>query len=88
MKDRLELLLAKRLSSLTHGKPWPALQVAEQREIRNRIHREISRELWIGTFHALFSRLLRFDIDKFKDPEGLTWTKPVSYTHLTLPTKA
>lgn len=55
-----------------------ALQVAEQREIRNRIHREISRELWIGTFHALFSRLLRFDIDKFKDPEGLTWTKQFS----------
>ena len=78
MKDRLELLLAKRLSSLTHGKPWNALQVAEQREIRNRIHREISRELWIGTFHALFSRLLRFDIDKFKDPEGLTWTKQFS----------
>ena len=78
MKDRLELLLAKRLSSLTHGKPWTALQVAEQREIRNRIHREISRELWIGTFHALFSRLLRFDIDKFKDPEGLTWTKQFS----------
>ncbi len=78
MKDRLELLLAKRLSSLTHGKPWNALQVAEQREIRNRIHREISRELWIGTFHALFSRLLRFDIDKFKDPEGFTWTKQFS----------
>ena len=78
MKDRLELLLAKRLSSLTHGKPWTALQVAEQREIRNRINREISRELWIGTFHALFSRLLRFDIDKFKDPEGLTWTKQFS----------
>ena len=78
MKDRLELLLAKRFSSLTHGKPWTALQVAEQREIRNRIHREISRELWIGTFHALFSRLLRFDIDKFKDPEGLTWTKQFS----------
>jgi len=48
---------------LSHGKPWTALQVAEQRQIRNRIYREISRELWIGTFHALFARLLRFDID-------------------------
>ena len=26
----------------------------------------------------MFSRLLRFDIDKFKDPEGLTWTKQFS----------
>ena len=90
MKDRLELLLAKRLANVSHGKPWSTLEVAEQRQIRNRIYREISRELWIGTFHALFARLLRFDIDKFKDPEGLTWTRQfsisVSYTHLTLPT--
>ena len=78
MKDRLELLLAKRLANIIHGKPWSALQVAEQRQIRNRIYREISRELWIGTFHALFARLLRFDIDKFKDPEGLTWTRQFS----------
>ncbi len=78
MKDRLELLLAKRLANIAHGKPWTALQVAEQRQIRNRIYREISRELWIGTFHALFARLLRFDIEKFKDPEGLTWTRQFS----------
>ena len=43
MKDRLELLLSKRLSNISHGKPWNALQVAEQRQIRNRIYREISR---------------------------------------------
>ena len=78
MKDRLELLLAKRLSIITHQKPWSAINIAEQRQIRNRIYREISKELWIGTFHALFARLLRFDIDKFKDPEGLTWTKQFS----------
>jgi len=78
MKDRLELLLAKRLANVSHGKPWSALEVSEQRQIRNRIYREISRELWIGTFHALFARLLRFDIDKFKDPEGLTWTRQFS----------
>lgn len=78
MKDRLELLLAKRLANVSHGKAWSALQVAEQRQIRNRIYREISRELWIGTFHALFARLLRFDIDKFKDTEGLTWTRQFS----------
>ena len=78
MKDRLELLLAQRLSEITHNQPWATLQVAEQRQIRNRIYREITRELWIGTFHALFARLLRFDIDKFVDPEGLKWTKQFS----------
>jgi len=78
MKDRLELLLAKRLANTSHSKPWSALQVAEQRQIRNRIYREITRDLWIGTFHALFARLLRFDIDKFIDPEGLKWTRQFS----------
>ena len=42
------------------------LQVAEQRQIRNRIYREISRELWIGTFHALFARLLRLILTSSK----------------------
>jgi DNA helicase-2/ATP-dependent DNA helicase PcrA len=38
----------------------------------------VTKELWIGTFHALFARMLRFDIDKFKDSEGLTWTRQFS----------
>ncbi|MCX5949602.1 MAG: UvrD-helicase domain-containing protein, partial [Cyanobacteria bacterium] len=29
-------------------------------------------------FHALFARLLRFDIDKYKDSEGLSWTRQFS----------
>ena len=39
---------------------------------------EITKDLWIGTFHALFARLLRFDIEKFKDAEGLRWTRQFS----------
>ena len=50
----------------------------EQRQLRSRIYREVTKELWIGTFHALFARMLRYDIDKFKDAEGLTWTKQFS----------
>ena len=38
----------------------------------------MTKELWIGTFHALFARMLRYDIDKFKDAEGLSWTKQFS----------
>ncbi len=78
MKDRLELLLAQRLAQIQYGQPWSTLPPVEQRQLRSRIYREVTKELWIGTFHALFSRLLRFDIDKFKDPEGLTWTKQFS----------
>ncbi len=78
MKERLELLLAQRLAQSQYGQPWSTLPPVEQRQLRSRIYREVTKELWIGTFHALFSRMLRFDIDKFKDPEGLTWTKQFS----------
>jgi len=79
MKERLELLLAQRLAqSVRGGQHWATLPPAEQRQLRSRIYREVTRELWIGTFHALFARLLRFDIDKYQDPERLSWTRQFS----------
>ena len=54
------------------------MAAVDQRQLRSRIYREVIKDLWIGTFHALFARLLRFDIDKFRDPEGLTWTRQFS----------
>ena len=78
MKERLELLLAQKLAQSQFGQPWSTLPPVEQRQLRSRIYREVIKDLWIGTFHALFARLLRFDIDKFKDPEGLSWTRQFS----------
>ena len=78
MKERLELLLAQKLAQSQYGQPFGTLQPAEQRQLRIRIDREVIKELWIGTFHALFARLLRFDIDKYRDPEGLSWTRQFS----------
>ena len=78
MKERLELLLAQKLAQSQFGQPWSTLAAVEQRQLRSRIYRDVIKELWIGTFHALFARLLRFDIDKFKDPEGLSWTRQFS----------
>ena len=78
MKERLELLLAQKLAQSQFGQPWSTLPPVEQRQLRSRIYREVIKELWIGTFHALFARLLRFDIDKFRDPEGLSWTRQFS----------
>ena len=75
MKDRLELLLAKRLAEKKLMKPWSSLESIEKNQFRSQIYRQISQELWIGTFHALFARLLRLDIEKYKDKEGLSWTK-------------
>ncbi|KZR80403.1 ATP-dependent DNA helicase PcrA [Prochlorococcus marinus str. MIT 1342] len=78
MKDRLELLLAQRLAESQYGQPWITLPPVDQRQLRGRIFREVTKELWIGTFHSLFARLLRFDIDKFRDAEGLSWTRQFS----------
>ncbi len=78
MKERLELLLSQKLAQSQYGQPWSTMPPVEQRQLRSRIYREVTKELWIGTFHALFARMLRYDIDKFKDSEGLTWTKQFS----------
>ncbi len=78
MKERLEVLLAQNVSLAQFGQPFKTLPIIEQRQLRNKIYQEITKELWIGTFHALFARLLRFDIDKLKDPEGLSWTRQFS----------
>ena len=78
MKERLEVLLAQRLAQSQYGQPWSTLPPVDQRQLRSRIYREVTIELWIGTFHALFARMLRYDIDKFKDAEGLSWTKQFS----------
>ncbi len=75
MKERLELLLAQKLSENQFGQPLSTLPVIEQSQLRSQIYQKVTKELWIGTFHALFARLLRFDIDKFRDTEGLQWTR-------------
>ncbi len=75
MKERLELLLAKKLAQLQFGQSWNTINSSNQRELRNRIYQTITRELWIGTFHSLFARLLRLDIEKFRDSDGLQWTR-------------
>ncbi|CAK6686689.1 UvrD-helicase domain-containing protein [Synechococcus sp. BA-124 BA4] len=78
MKERLEVLLAERLAQSQFCQPWSTLPALQQRQLRARVYQEVIKDLWIGTFHALFSRLLRFDVDKFRDPEGLIWTRQFS----------
>ena len=78
MKARLEVLLAQELALNQFGQPWSTLKEIDQNQLRTNIHQERLNELWIGTFHSLFSRLLRYDIEKYNDPEGLKWTRQFS----------
>ncbi|MYG47567.1 MAG: AAA family ATPase [Synechococcus sp. SB0675_bin_6] len=75
MKERLELLLAQQQALDSHGQPWSTLPEPQQRQLRSRIYHEVTKSLWIGTFHALFARLLRLEMDNYRDPEGFTWTR-------------
>jgi len=78
MRERLEIILAQELTNDRFGQPWSTLQSFDQNQLRAEVHNDKLKDLWIGTFHSLFSRLLRFDIDKYKDPEGLSWNRKFS----------
>jgi DNA helicase II / ATP-dependent DNA helicase PcrA len=78
MKERIEKLFADQQSKSMHGKPLEALSASEQTKLRSYVYKNITKELWIGTFHALCSRILRFDIEKYQDSYGHKWTKTFS----------
>ncbi|MBR6163020.1 UvrD-helicase domain-containing protein [bacterium] len=39
------------------------------------IGEEKSKKLFVGTFHSIAGRILRYDIDKYKDLEGKSWNR-------------
>lgn len=81
MKKRLHLLLdpqAEQPGPTTNTATSAVTENVEEKEILAD-GSQVSKQLWVGTFHALFSRILRYDIEKFTDKEGLTgWTKNFS----------
>jgi DNA helicase-2/ATP-dependent DNA helicase PcrA len=75
MKERIDKLFAEREAFSKHGKSLEALPLLEQTKLRSQVYKTITKELWIGTFHALCSRILRFDIEKYQDAQGRTWNR-------------
>ncbi|MBD2312463.1 DNA helicase PcrA [Desertifilum sp. FACHB-1129] len=78
MKERIEKLFAQQLSVSFTGKPWEALNPDEQTRVRSRIYKTYIKPLWVGTFHALCAKILRFDINKYKDEKGRSWNQNFS----------
>lgn len=78
MKDRIERLFAERLALTECERPLEALDAATQMRLRSRVYKETTKHLWIGTFHALCARILRFDIEKYQDERGYQWTRSFS----------
>ncbi|MBE7380552.1 MAG: DNA helicase PcrA [Leptolyngbya sp. SIO1E4] len=78
MKERIEVLFAEQEAQAKQGKRLSALPEYEQTKLKSQVYKTVTKYLWIGTFHALCSRILRFDIEKFQHPDGYKWTKTFS----------
>ncbi|MGB5974314.1 MAG: UvrD-helicase domain-containing protein, partial [Nodosilinea sp.] len=78
MKERIEVLFAEQDAQARHGKSLSSLPDYEQTKLRSQVYKTITKHLWIGTFHALCARILRFDIEKYQHPAGYRWTKNFS----------
>ncbi|MEY2977653.1 MAG: DNA helicase PcrA [Prochlorotrichaceae cyanobacterium] len=78
MRERIERLFAQQVAEVEYGQPFSTLSEAEQVQLRSRVYRTYIKELWVGTFHALCARMLRFDIEKYQDEQGRQWTKQFS----------
>ncbi|MGG6241326.1 DNA helicase PcrA [Nodosilinea sp. AN01ver1] len=78
MKERIEVLFAEQDAQARHGKSLSALPQYEQTKLKSQVYKSITKHLWIGTFHALCARILRFDIEKYQHPAGYQWTKSFS----------
>ena len=78
MKARIETLFAQSVAQKNYGQRLELLPEYDQRQILSSIYRNTTKKLWIGTFHSLCSRILRYDINKYQDERGRTWTRNFS----------
>ncbi|MBW4642908.1 MAG: DNA helicase PcrA [Goleter apudmare HA4340-LM2] len=78
MKERIQKLFAEQLAITEHGQRFDLLPEYEQVKLRSQVYRTTIKDLWCGTFHSLFSRILRFDIEKYQDEKGRRWNKNFS----------
>lgn len=75
MKERIELIFAQRLAQEKEGQRLDLLPEHQQIKLRSQVYKEITKHLWLGTFHSLFARILRYDINKYQDRKGYQWLK-------------
>ena len=78
MKERIEKIFVQEMAQSQYGKRFETLKEYEQKQLSSKAYKTVTKRLWIGTFHSLFSRILRLDIDKYRDERGRVWTKSFS----------
>ena len=78
MKERIEHLFAQHLTREQYGTPWETLTPKQQMRLQSQVYHTYTKPLWVGTFHSLFARILRYDIDKYRDENGRKWDRNFS----------
>ena len=78
MKDRLDKLLAQEISSKNYKQPFDSLSEFNQKKLLSFIYKKTTKQLWIGTFHSLCARILRYDINKYQDSKKRKWDRNFS----------
>ncbi|NEU76209.1 DNA helicase PcrA [Hassallia byssoidea VB512170] len=78
MKERIQKLFAEQLAMSEHGERFDLLTEYQQVQLKSKVYRIYIKDLWCGTFHSLFSRILRFDIEKYQDEKGRRWNRNFS----------
>ncbi len=78
MRERIENIFAEQLAQEVHGQRLDLLSEYDQKIMRSRVYRNTTKPLWMGTFHSLCGRILRFDINKYQDEQGRTWKRNFS----------
>ncbi|ACK69965.1 ATP-dependent DNA helicase PcrA [Gloeothece citriformis PCC 7424] len=78
MKERIERIFAEDLAQEKHGQKFVLLSEYDQKQLLSKVYRTVTKKLWIGTFHSLCARILRYDINKYQDERGRTWNRNFS----------
>ena len=78
MKERIQRIFAEEWAKKEYGQKFDLLPEYEQTQIKSKVYRTYIKNMWCGTFHSLFSRILRFDIEKYQDEKGRRWNKNFS----------
>ena len=78
MKDRLDNLLAQEISLKNYKQSFDSLSEFNQKKLLSFIYKKTTKQLWIGTFHSLCARILRYDINKYQDSKKRKWDRNFS----------
>jgi DNA helicase II / ATP-dependent DNA helicase PcrA len=78
MKERIQKLFADRLAITEYNERFDLLPEYDQTKLKSKVWKNYIKDMWCGTFHSLLSRVLRFDIEKYKDEKGRQWTRNFS----------